>query len=156
MLRVIYAHQNKHKKSQKVTTERWQYWHDQLMTNDVFLSVLQWTNMQMLQRYFMFYPITQCHSLGHVITSTIPLTFEREGLLVGEIIPDSAELIVAVLWRSRCLEHVAKLVQSINWSCNASQFTSWSCKNYMYLHPSSLIETVSNPQRLEQPTETWR
>ena len=77
---IIYAQQNK--QNQKVTTERWQYWHDQLMINGVFLSVLQWTNMQMFQRYFMFHPITQCHSLGHVITSTIPLTFEREGFQI--------------------------------------------------------------------------
>ena len=60
-------------------------------TNDVFLSVFKWTNMQMRQRYFMLHPIIPCHSLvtyhcGHVITSTIPFTYEREGLLIGEFI----------------------------------------------------------------------
>lgn len=110
---VIYAQQNQAQKVKKVTTQRWQCWHDQLM---MCFSVSQWTNMQMLQRYFMFHPIIPCHSLvtyhcGHVITSTIPFTYEREGLLIGEFIHSSAELIV-VLWRSR--------------------FTSWSSSKFSH------------------------
>lgn len=115
---VIYAQQNKHKKSHKkskntkVAMLTWS-------TDDVFLSVFQWTNMQMLQRYFMLHPIIPCHSLvtyhcGHVITSTIPFTYEREGVLIGEFIHSRFS------WTHRC-----SLVRS-NWSCNASQLTSWS------------------------------
>lgn len=90
-------------------------------TNDVFLSVFQWTNMQMLQRYFMLHPIIPCHSLvtyhcGHVITSTIPFTYEREGVLIGEFIHSRFSWTHRgeVLWRSRCLEHVAKKL--VKWS----------------------------------------
>ena len=139
---VIYAQQNKHKKSPKkskntkVAMLTWS-------TNDVFLSVFQCTNMQMLRRYLMLHPIIPCHSLvAYIIVamsspaqSRSPMR-EKACWLVNSFIPDSAELIVAVLWRSRCLEHVAKLVKWSNWSCNASQLTFWSCKNYwsMVIH----------------------
>ena len=105
------------KKVKKVTTQGWQCWHDQLMMCfSLFFSEPIYADASKVFYASSNHPMPQpcrIYHCGHVITSTIPFTYGREGVLIGEFIHSRFSWTHRgeVLWRSRCLEHVAKLVK---------------------------------------------
>ena len=145
------------KSKKKVTTPRWQCWHDQLMM--CFSLFFSEPICRCFKGILCFIQSSHATALSHIIVamssparSRSPMR-EKACWLVNSFIPDSPELIVAVLWISRCLEHVAKIVKWSNWSCNASQLTFWSCKNYwsMVIHLFSHFTCPS----AQFKTKTW-
>ena len=165
---VIYAQQNKHKKSEKGNNTRvamltWS-------TNDVFLSVFQWTYIcRCFEGILCFIQSSHATALSHI--SLWPCHHQHDPVHLWERrrvdwwihsfqiqLNSSWGSLVKIKMFGTCSEKTCKMKRYF--SCNASQMTFWSCKNYwsMVIHLFSHFTCPSSQffqRRLEQATETW-
>lgn len=128
------------KVTKKVKTQRWQCWHDQLMM--CFSLFFSEQICRCFKGILCFIQSSHATALSHIIVamssparSRSPMR-EKACWLVNSFIPDSAELIVVVLWGA------IEVAMLHNWPLEVFTKHGWS----------SFCSLISH---VEQPTEAW-